>query len=308
MSADTKKPNFLIAGVAKSGTTTLYAWLKEHPEVFMPRKETFFFMSSVYKNINKSDPEARKEEDIVYTPEQYLSLFNAVKNEKAIGEVGTGYLYYHKIAIPMIRKVAGDIKIIIVLRNPIQRAFSGYSHFIRNVSEPYTFEQGLEHEKERMRQNWDFMWYYKDLGFYYEQVKAFKDNFSNVKVYLFDEFKDEPALAKNMFEFLGIDSSFVPKFGKTNESGLPGNVFLQEMLVKPNHPIKSLFRPLIRLVLPPERRREILLWLITKNIKKDKKLVMKPETYEALRLIYRDDILKLQELINKDLSHWLKQK
>ncbi|HDL01569.1 MAG TPA: sulfotransferase, partial [candidate division Zixibacteria bacterium] len=126
-------PNFLIAGASKSGTTSLHSYLKQHPMIFMPVKESRFFVSEIFENLSPKDP--RYEHIIKYTIfnyYDYVKLFENVNNEHAIGEAGTLYLYYYKIAISKIKKYLGNNKIIIILRNPTDRAFSAYMHLLRD--------------------------------------------------------------------------------------------------------------------------------------------------------------------------------
>lgn len=99
-----KLPNFLIVGTAKCGTTSIYHYLKQYPQVFLPRhKEPLFMMSAIYEKLNPKDPRYRiSETHTVFSFDDYKKLFEEVKNEKAIGEASTTYLYYHEMAIPNI--------------------------------------------------------------------------------------------------------------------------------------------------------------------------------------------------------------
>ena len=301
-----KLPNFLIVGAAKAGTTSLYYYLREHPEIYMsPIKEPKFITSNFLKFPFKGIGDDLVEKNIIKNFESYQKLFLGVKNEKAIGEASADNLYYYKKSINYIKKILGEVKIIIILRNPIDRAFSAYSHLMRDNREFLTFEDALKQEENRKKKNWEFIWYYKDVGFYYNQVKAYLENFSEVKVYLYDDLKKDPlSLVQDIYRFLEVDDSFIPKSigERFNVSGVPKNKFLHEFLTKPN-PVKSAIKPLVKLILPKETRQRLLNKLLQKNLKKPE---MKPETREYLKGLYREDILKLQDLIKKDLSHWLK--
>lgn len=300
-----REPNFFIVGAAKCGTTSLYYYLKQHPEIYLPRKESFFLISDIYKNINTADPAHRKKDDIIYTIEDYLKLYCDAGNKKAIGEVGTGYMYYHDIAIPRIKRYLGDVKILMVLRNPIDRAYSSYRHFVTmNVPGLSTFEGELKMEEERVRNRWDFMWFHVRLGFYYEQVKAYIENFSKVKVYLFDDLETSPAdMIKDMYGFLEVDTGFVPVLEKYNISGTPRSKMLQNFIFQDN-PVRAFLRPIVKMVVPKEKRSEMRLWVVKKNLKKG--MDMRPETRSRLREMYSKDITMLQGLIGRDLSTWLK--
>ncbi len=114
-------PNFLIVGAAKSGTTSLYYYLHEHPEIFLSAiKEPKFFSSEVLKDQYLT----RKNKDLyVGSYEEYRNLFRNVQSEKAIGEASTDTLFLYGSTIPRIKKYLGDPKIIVILRNPPAQPF-----------------------------------------------------------------------------------------------------------------------------------------------------------------------------------------
>jgi len=300
-----KLPNFLIVGAAKAGTTSLYFYLKEHPEIYMsPVKEPKFITSNFLKFPFKGVGDDLVEKNIIKNFESYQKLFLEVKNEKAIGEASADNLYYYKKSINYIKKILGEVKIIAILRNPIDRAFSAYSHLIRDSREFLTFEDALNQEENRKKENWEFIWYYKDVGFYYNQVKAYLENFSKVKVYLYDDLKKDPlSLVQDIYRFLEVDDSFIPKSvgEKFNVSGIPKNKFLHEFLTTPNV-IKSTMKPLVKLILPKRTRQRFINKILQRNLKKPQ---IDPSTKQYLLNLYKEDIVELQNLIGRDLSSWL---
>ncbi|MEA1866941.1 MAG: sulfotransferase [Thermodesulfobacteriota bacterium] len=302
-----KLPNFLIVGAAKSGTSSLYQYLQQHPEVYVPptRKEPMFFVSAIYKKLSRNDPRHEIADRIVICSlDDYRNLFECVRNEqKAIGEASAVYLYHHETAIPNIKSHLGDIKVIIILRNPIDRAYSSYYHLVRDGAETCSFEDFLEKEEERKRENWDILNYPKSLGFYYDQVKAYMDNFSEVKVCLFDDMqRNSLKIVKDVYVFLGIDESFVPDTSSIyNSSGVPRNKLLYCLLSTDNF-VKRVSKPLLRAIISPEKASKLCKILRKKNIGKK---AMDGKTRQFLKTLYREDILKLQSLIHRDLSHWL---
>lgn len=218
-------PKFLIVGAAKSGTTTLYHFLKQHPEIFMPtRKEPRFFVRELVGQLNKENPLAEKFLKGTKTKfDNYSNLFKNKKDEKTWGEASTAYLYNYKIAIPEIKRYLGsDVKIIIILRNPINRAYSSYYHLLRVGAEKGTFEECLEKEEYRKNNNWiQTLFMLKTAGLYYEQVKAYMDNFKNIRIYLTDDLKEDPkSLVQDMYSFLGVDSSFTPNLDRKFNQGM----------------------------------------------------------------------------------------
>jgi len=295
-------PNFLIVGAAKSGTTSLYNHLKRHPEIYMPKdiKETFFFVQKDFKQDYKGL--GHYGHRIILELDDYIRLFKKAR-EKAIGEACAGYLYYHKESIPNIKFYLRDPKIIIILRNPVERAFSNYLNHVRDNNEVLGFEDALKAQKERAGWWWGYQ--FVKVGLYYEQVKAYLDNFSSVKIYLFDDLKENPkGLIKDAYSFLSVDSSFIPNnLGKRyNISGVPKYKPIYNILTKPN-PIRFAAKVIVKTLAGQDKKKAFGEKMRGYLLEKPE---MKEETREYLKEVFREDILALQDLINRDLTHWLK--
>ena len=300
----TKLPNFLIVGAAKSGTTSLYHYLKEHPQIYMSSiKEPKFITSQFLTFPFEGKGDEKVEQKIIKSFREYAYLFKEVKNEKMVGEASADNLYFYDGAIKNIKKYLGNVKIIIALRNPSERAFSHFCHFVRDWREYLTFEEALKEEENRKKYNWVFGWFYADVGFYYHQVKAYLEQFNQVKIVLFDDLKrDTLGLVKELYGFLGVTPSFVPDVRtRYNISGIPRNKLIHKFIREPNL-LKSLVKPIVKSLIPYQERQRIIAKIKTKNLQKPQ---MKPETREYLKNLYREDILKLQDLIKRDLSNWL---
>ncbi len=299
-----KLPNFLVVGAAKSGTTSLYYYLEEHPEIFMSKlKEPKFITSQFLSFPFGGDGDDIIEKGMIKNFNDYKNLFNDVCKEKVIGEASADLLYYSENSIPIIKEKLGDTKIIVILRNPIDRAFSHYSHFIRDGREKLTFENALMKEDERIRENWIFGWHYKEVGLYYKQVKNYMDNFKEVKVYLYEDLRGSSGdLIKDIYQFLEVDTSFVPSDMnvKYNASGIPSNTKLHYFLTRKNL-IKTVLSPLKK-VLPMRKLRIAVEHVKNRNLTKTSML---KKTREELVEYYTYDIENLQKLIGRDLSHWL---
>ena len=204
-----KLPNFLIVGAAKSGTSSLHNYLNQHHQVFMPSynkegmkvKEPRFLIKDLVQH---------RLHNGIWTFEEYQSLFDDVKDEKAIGESTVLYLYYYNHAINNIKHYLGeDVKIIIMLRNPADRAYSAFHHVSRGFKENNSFEKSLEIEKGRMEreENLTPMVMYKEMGMYYEMVKAYMRSFKNIHIILYEDFRDNIESEMNkIYDFLGISN------------------------------------------------------------------------------------------------------
>lgn len=295
-----KLPNFLIIGAAKAGTSSLYYYLKQHPEIYMsPVKETNFLALEGEK-LDYIGPDLGINQTSVVKLEDYQNLFKLVTNEKAIGEASPIYLDSQK-AIARIKHYIPETKLIAVLRNPIERAFSSYCHLLREDLEMVSFKEALDIEEERIKNKWSHLYYYKQKGFYYKYLKRYYENFDRdrLKIYLFEDLNYNTLnIVRDIFDHLEVDHTFVPNLTRKNVSGIPQNKYIYNLFAKKNN-LKTILKPLF-----PKAIRRNLYDLVTRKTLKPKP-VMDLETKQYLLDLYRQDISKLQDLLDRDLSHWL---
>ncbi|MBK9318293.1 MAG: sulfotransferase [Bacteroidetes bacterium] len=300
------KPNFLVAGVAKCGTTSLFYYLEQHPEVCIPKKETFFFIADFYKKPSDDNRGRREPSRIIFTKDQYDQLYHKCDGG-AIGEVSTCYLHYYKTAIPQIKETLGDVPIIIVIRQPVARLISGYKHFIRLEKEDLSLEAALKEEPHRAELNWDFMWQYKGLGLYADGIAAFQNNFTRVKVILQEDLTDQPvATMQELFRFIGVNDTFTPDTSVKYNISDPQKNNLWFKYIFQNKNVKALLKPIANIFTEEKTRRKIMHKFRKPSVQGENKLIIDPELKEKLKNFYREDILKTQQLIQRDLSLWLK--
>lgn len=297
-------PDFLIVGAAKSGTTSLYRYLSDHPDIFMPPecKEPRYFVSERFRTFRAecNRYEAQVRARTVYDIDAYRALFQNAGSTKAAGEASVAYLYYHDTAIANIKRVAGDIKIIIILRDPVARAYSHYAHAQRDMKEPLSFEAAIEREAARTAEGFLPLYRYVGQGMYYAQVKAYREHFSDVHVLLFEDLVERPHQSvRDLYAFLGVDASYVPSnIGtKYNESGFPKSRFLQRLVYGEGR-ILTWMKRSVRRIVPRDR---------LANLKRVnlRRVPMRPETGAMLRSRFRNDLEKLQALLQRDLSAWI---
>ena len=291
-------PNFLIIGAAKAGTTALHEYLKQHPQIYMtPTKETnFFAFEGEEINFKGIGDEALKEFSITDL-ETYQAQFDSVTTEKAIGEACPSYLYYPQAAA-RIKKYIPDVRLIVILRNPVDRAYANFLHTVRDDREPHTdFALALQDEATRIANNWEWFWHYIQAGFYGKQLEQYYKIFpdSQIKVYLYKDLKANAiATLQDIFRWLEVNDTFVPDMAlRPNKSGMPKNKFLHQILTKPN-PVKTLLKPLF----PAKIRQKIQ----HQNLNTPK---ISQEVRQQLLDLYRSDILHCQNLIDRDLEPWL---
>ena len=297
-------PNFLLIGAQKAGTTALHYYLKEHPQIYMsPIKEPGFFDFEGQKPSFIGPGDQELYEHVPTDIESYCQLFQGVSDEIAIGEATTWYLYSSR-APKRIKHYIPDVKLIVILRNPVDRAYSAFMHAVRDGRELITdFPQALKQEEIRINQNWEYIWHYKQMGFYYVQLKRYFELFdrSQIKVCLYEDLKDNPvALTQDICQFLNIDQTLISGSPpRRNVSGFAKNKLLDHFLKKQNAQwLKTPFK----LFLSPKMRENIVVNLKNRNRTKPQ---IPPVIKIQLAEMYREDILQLQELIERDLSIWL---
>ena len=291
-------PDFLIVGAAKCGTTSLSNYLNQHQDIFItnpkePKFLTFDFLKSSYQG--KGDDFTKKK--AVKSLEEYLQLFELAKENQVKGEASVDILFYYKKTIPIIKQLIGDPKIIIMLRNPVNRAFSAFCHLVRDNREKLSFEEGLKNENERFEKGCEFIWSYKEGSYYYEAVKAFKENFTNVKVLIFEDYiKDVDQSIESTLSFLGVSENFSFTETYENTSGKPKLQLINTILLR-----DSFVKDLVKKVLPESTRAKIKAAIHQKNLTP---IIIKSEDISLLKHQYDNDIKSLEKLLGIDLSIW----
>lgn len=217
-------PNFLIVGAHKGASTSLHHYAGEHPQVYMsPQKETRFFIADFYRRLPADYPADRREyllKQAISTLEDYEAQFAGVRDEIAVGEATPQYLYLYEMAIPGIRKVLGAPKIAMILRDPVERAYSAWRMINRNGGCPPSFEAFIEREPEYVAGNWPPAFHAIHMGFYARQVRAWREAFPDVLVLLHDEMVRDPgALMARFYAWLGVDPGFRPNLSERHNDG-----------------------------------------------------------------------------------------
>lgn len=313
-------PNFFIAGAAKCGTTALYHYLSQHPDVYLsPIKEPNYFATDI--RVDQLRPEIRKRIELLEVDkyirgdmqvpmhrafitdrEQYLQLFRFAKNRKAVGEASASYLYSHTAA-EEIRKFNSGARIIILLRDPVERAFSHYQMDLRMALTTGSFEEALEEDRKRPVRSWGSTSLYLDLGFYAAQVRRFMHQFpkNQILILLNEELRKEPqATLDKVCNFLDLSTFAVQTDRESNVSSLPRNRMVTG-LIRIDY-----LRVKVRRAIRSRAIKSFIKNLLFKR--KDKAEKMNEETESTLRRLYADDLKLLSELTGKDLSVWMKDK
>jgi sulfotransferase family protein len=271
-------PNFLIIGAARSGTTSLYYYLRQHPDIFMsPIKEPDY-----YTDDDNLPPNA------IRSRAKYEKLFARAKGERARGEASVRYL--NAIAgIDRIHADLDDVRLIVSLRQPADRAYSSYLTRLTTGREPRNPEEALQPGS-----------YPFEISRYYPRLRRYYDRFprEQIKVILFDDLIANPrTVLRELFRFLDVDDGFIADTSIRHNAGVAPRSTL----------LNRLFHNGLRVVRPFAPQ-----WLLSKGLSMHlrRPILRKPEPMSPLlrrRLTeqYHDDILGTGELIGRNLSHWL---
>jgi Sulfotransferase domain len=296
-------PNFLIVGAAKSGTSSLYEYLSQHPDVYLcPVKEPCYF--------SDGNPH------LVRTDLEYEALFDGRTSEKAVGEASASYLYDPE-APGKIKALLDGVKIIIILRNPVNRAYSQWSQIFYQLGyEKLSFENALEAEDDRISQGkfgetspfYYGLYRYFHAGLYHDQVKRYFDTFDRerVQVHIFEEFiKDPIRTCKEIFTFIGVDPDFIPVTEKHNVAAAFRVGILHKFLLSPPAFLVQLYQAF-------PMKSKLFIYNVARsifrmNLQEVSRPPMKKHIRDRLLEKYWKNIEQLEVLLGRDLSIWYKK-
>ena len=279
----TLTPNFFIVGTPKSGTTSLFHYLQEHPEVFLPElKEPHFFSCPEVKNTYYKTK-------IVDSKQEYLDLYQERESYKAVGDLSSSYLF-NKETPKRIHQFNPYAKIIIVLRNPVDRALS---HYLMDVNLGYINVPLLEviNNKDTFKQHYQE---YIELGFYEQQIRAYTKQFpdSQIKVVLSDTlYANTAETLKDIYSFINVSTTFITDFETVHNSYTVPRFKALKSLVQSDG---------LKKMIPSGLKSGLKSLIYKTNAEKPKLEVEK----NLLREIYKKSIVETETLINQDLSSW----
>ncbi|MCI5150498.1 MAG: hypothetical protein D3916_14120 [Candidatus Electrothrix sp. MAN1_4] len=304
-----RMPDFLLVGAQKSGTSSMASYLRQHYDISISRiKEPNFFSyyNEDYNVINKLknfNLSAKNSFDIIINIDDYLKLFDNQK--KIYGDCSTHYLYHYTKTIETIKTIYKEqyqsLKIIIILRNPVYRAFSAWSMFVRDGKENEPFLKALTLSKKRIDVGKVIEFDYLGFSLYANQIDSYLEAFNEVEIIIFEDFFKE--IYKNIskiYTFLGVDNKYKPNINIIeNFSGRPKNRFLYNLLSQP-HLIKYPFKK----ILPAQIRKNIKQQFLEKSL--DKILLTSGE-YDIAIEYFKDDITQTENTLGKKIKSWKKK-
>jgi hypothetical protein len=286
-------PNFLCVGAQKAGTTSLYEILRKHPDVFLPQEKEVHFFS--------------RDSNYQRGVSWYAKFFESQSNQRAIGEISPDYMLYEEVPERILETLGGEIKLIVVLRHPVRRAYSQYNfHLMHAVADTHSFEACIDTKPVTPKcadfEEWHTPAFYLERSLYHRQIENFLRVFPerNVFVTLFEELFGGfgESEVSRLLGFLGVQSLSL----QTNELANPSNVPRQKELYKFLKDSKRL-RAIAKIVLPGSVYGGIRSRVLEIILRRPSALEPGVEKV-ILERCFHADIQRLETLLGRSLSVW----
>jgi hypothetical protein len=311
-------PDFFLAGAPKCGTTALYRYLNQHPALYLsPIKEPHFFADEVRRAAFcsqwRSQASARAAAQQEYLRGEvrepfsggpvedladYLKLFRNAGPGQLTGEGSTCYLWSPSAARNIARVIPGA-KILVVLRNPVERAFSQYLHTLTFADRKISFANHIQLALDSPSQLLGEIYPFLHFGLYSSQLARYYQHFppEQIHVGLYDDYVAHPRrFVQQVFRFLGVDADFQPDFSQRYmEPAVPRSWLAQRALRG------STLKAAVRSLLPASARAPLRKLFYRRR----HALQMSAADRNRLADLYRDDVARLSRMLGRDLSAWM---
>ena len=295
-----RRPDFFIVGAPKCATTAMYAYLRAHPQVYLPDVKELHYFGSDF--VRRRTPRLSEEE--------YLAHFVDADGALRVGEASVRYLQ-SKRAAEEIREFAPDGRIIAMLRDPVEMMHAQHGeHLFLGMDDIADFAEALAAEEERKRgeripaaTNIADSLFYRDSARFAEQLERYFDAFGRdrVHVIIYDDLREDPARAyRETLAFLDVDPTFVPSFDVVNPAKAPRSTVLRDLVADP----PSWLRRLLRATTSRHLRKRVYEGLFRWNARRSPRAPIDPDLRRRLRAELAPEVRRLGELLDRDLTRW----
>lgn len=293
-------PDFFVVGTVKAGTTSLYNYLKQHPDVFVPTvKELHHFAKEIdpAKFITGYGKSFNEHFAFVKSNAEYLSYYQNEKT-KLKGDFAPSNLWSTSAAHEIFQ-ANSKAKIIALVRQPVERAFSHWLMDVKSGWSTKSFVQAFEDDVNAKEKGWGVSRLYKELGLYADALQRYFDVFPHKQIFVIDynELTSDPALTyKNVLKFLELAPHSLTETKAFNQSKMPRHAVLDSVYQNKN------VRTQIKQLLPTKT----ISWMKQTLLSTDR--VPKLTANDRIQLLphFNDDIQRLGVLLNRDFKHWLR--
>jgi hypothetical protein len=291
-------PDFILFGAGKSGTTAFSQALSRHPQIFcsIPKEPNYF----AYPDMLSRTKGASHSQDI-QSESAYRALFSRAHEAQVRGEASVGY--FPQINTPgRIHQSIPDVKLIAILRHPVDRAYSSWLHRRHIFSEPIDdFLTACEAGPERVASGWDWYWDYLNTGYYARHLERWFSLFprAQYKILLYEDWQQNPQqVLQETFRFLGVPSHDSIAITRNNVTSVKPRFAWIYSLLNPSRDLRSL----VHRILPTCLRTGPTQFL--RRINRQKAPSLDAAIRKLLIARYETDISELEILIQRDLTHW----
>jgi Sulfotransferase family len=294
-------PQFLVIGAARSGTTALFQYLAEHPGLFLtePKEPHYFALAGTTPAFTGPGDRQTINRLAVTDTDAYLGLYRGARPDQLRGEASVSTMYYPE-ALPRVREMAPDARLVCLLRDPVDRALSAYGFMRTRGWEPCaTFEEALADEPRRIAEGWHHIWHYTAMSRYGEQLRHALEVFPREQLLVLrheDLSADPDAVLARVYAHLGVPPVPRTVAPDPHRSGEPRSRFLGRV-VSTHHPLKKLLSP----VVPPALRRRLRRQIVARNIVR---IGYRPETRRRLVTEFGADLDLLEQVTGLDVTAW----
>jgi hypothetical protein len=290
-------PNFFIIGAAKAGTTTLYDALKKYDKVYLPyQKEPSFFCDDEYYK-----------KGLDWYQETYYKNSNKFL---ARGDASARYLFWGTKVVPRIKQIYNKEppKIIAIFRDPVKLVYSYYWQTYREGKETLSFREALLAEPDRFINSSRELMYrgkftnlYSKIGMYASQLKPYMDYIprENFLFLLTDDLSNFEGVTNQLEQFIGLDHRSPKKSLQSNYARLPRSSIIYKWLLQ-----KSYLKEGLKPFLPRVLRHRMKMMAINLSLTKITPPPMEQDLVKQLRVLYRSEMMHLEDIIHRELSTW----
>ncbi len=292
-------PTFVIAGAARAGSTALAEQLRAHPQVWMttPKEPHYLALAGERPSFTGPGDEVTINARAVVDEDAYRQLFaGADERHRARGDGSVSTLYYHQQAVPRLRELNPDARLVVMLRDPVDRAYSSHQYLLNRGFEPEPdFRAALAAEPERIRAGWHHLWHYAGMSHYADAVEHLVHAFGRDHVHLcfYDDFEADPgAVLAGLHEFLALDPHRPEEVARVNASGQERSRVVASVMhaAARNGPLRAV----VRTVVPFGLRERIR----NANLRRGG---LPPAEREEVRQLFAADLDRLPEVIRRPL-------
>lgn len=296
-------PTFAVIGAARSGTTAITEALRGHPDAFVtsPKEPHYFAFAGKRLAFTGPGDDDGINRTAVTDPSEYLALYDGSEGRTARGEGSVSTLYYFADAIPAIQAVNPDLRLLVVLRDPVDRAFSSFQYLkVRGRETEPDFATAVSLEESRRAAGWHHLWHYLAMGLYADALEAFLGAFGKeqVSVLLYDDLTADPSTAvASAYRHLGLEPDRATMAGapRVNSSGEPRSAAAQGVLNRlGGHPR---LRRAGRMLVPFGARERMRRWNQIET-------GVSTATRAELSPVFADDLDRVEQLLNRHLPAW----